>query len=397
MQTEVAGDGQSPPADDFVHTGPGTLAGRYLRSFWQPICRSQDLSPGRARPVRIMGEDLTVYRGRTDPHLLAFRCAHRGTQLSTGWVEDDNIRCFYHGWKYDGSGQCIEQPAEPEPFCQRIKIRSYPVQEYLGLIFAYLGEGDAPELPRYPDFEADGVLEFQTLYRACNYFNTVENEVDSVHVSFAHRKSRPGVANQPPPLVAGDETDWGIEQRYTYASANGEVVKVSYLVMPNIKYGQMPPTTVYETGPGDDIRWLVPIDDTSHLYFVVHLSHVTGDAVRLFQEHRAGDRGTLNPWTADLSAEILAGRRRVQDIDEKTDGVPIIQLQDDVAQTGQGAIADRVEEHLGRSDVNVRLLRKVFERELRALAEGRPLKHWIRGSLQAHRPIIAAEDPRLTI
>src|SRR6266516_7652178 len=146
-------NGSSAPSRskvDFVHTGPGTLAGRYLRMFWQPVHLAEDLKPGRAVPIRIMSEEFTLYRGENGPHLLAFRCAHRGTQLSTGWVEGDEIRCFYHGWKYDGSGQCVEQPAEPEPFCQRIKIKSYPLQEYLGLIFAYLGEGEPPPLPRYP-------------------------------------------------------------------------------------------------------------------------------------------------------------------------------------------------------------------------------------------------------
>src|SRR5207302_5353628 len=106
--------------------------------------------------------DFTLYRGESGQvHLLDFRCAHRGTQLSTGWIEGDSLRCFYHGWMYDGSGQCIEQPAEPEPFCSRIKIRSYPVQEYLGLVFAYLGEGEAPPFRRIAQLEAESELDIQ--------------------------------------------------------------------------------------------------------------------------------------------------------------------------------------------------------------------------------------------
>src|SRR6266511_1974903 len=86
-------DGQ--PYEDFVHTGPGTLAGRYLRMFWQPVFRGQDLGPGQAAPVQVMSERFTLYRGESGtPHLTAFRCAHRGTQRSTGWVEDDCIRCL---------------------------------------------------------------------------------------------------------------------------------------------------------------------------------------------------------------------------------------------------------------------------------------------------------------
>ena len=94
---------------DFFHIGPGTLAGRFLRSFWQPIYRTQDLLAGRAQPIHILGEDFTLYRGASgEPHLLACRCAHCGTQRSTGWVEGDNLRCFYHGWMYVPDGQCVE-------------------------------------------------------------------------------------------------------------------------------------------------------------------------------------------------------------------------------------------------------------------------------------------------
>src|SRR4029453_2584574 len=103
-------------------------------------------------------QDFTIYRGEDGTaHVVAPRCAHRGTQLSTGWVEGDCIRCFYHGWKYDGAGQCVEQPAEDAGFAGKVKIESSPTEEYLGLVFAYLGEAqrDAtgafrpPPLPRY--------------------------------------------------------------------------------------------------------------------------------------------------------------------------------------------------------------------------------------------------------
>ncbi|MBM2812335.1 MAG: hypothetical protein HW416_3094 [Chloroflexi bacterium] len=88
--TDTIGRPSKPEWADFVHTGPGTLAGRYLRMFWQPVALSADLPAGRTIPIRIMSEDLTLYRGEGGgAHLLAFRCAHRGTQLSTGWVEGD--------------------------------------------------------------------------------------------------------------------------------------------------------------------------------------------------------------------------------------------------------------------------------------------------------------------
>src|SRR5919202_4499211 len=106
---------------DFVSTAPGTLAGRFMRRFWHPVYLARELPAGHPKPVRIMSEDFTLYRGEGGKaHAVAFRCAHRGTQLSTGWVEGDCLRCFYHGWVYDGSGQCVEMPAEDSSFPPKV-------------------------------------------------------------------------------------------------------------------------------------------------------------------------------------------------------------------------------------------------------------------------------------
>src|SRR5215472_14886695 len=84
----------TPDYKDFVHTEPGTLNGKYMRLFWQPVYRSKDLARAHPKPIRIMSEDFTLYRGEEGaPHVVAFRCAHRGTQLSAGWVEGDCLRC----------------------------------------------------------------------------------------------------------------------------------------------------------------------------------------------------------------------------------------------------------------------------------------------------------------
>src|SRR5207245_5338080 len=170
-----------PEYEDFFHTGPDTLAGRFMRRFWHPVALASELAPGRTLPIRILNEDLTLYRGESGrPQVLAPRCAHRGTQLSTGWVEGDCIRCFYHGWKYDASGQCVEQPAEDASFASKVSIRSYPTEEYVGLIFAYLGDGEPPPLPRYPEFEGEGILEAEKpVVWPCNYFNRLENSPDT--------------------------------------------------------------------------------------------------------------------------------------------------------------------------------------------------------------------------
>jgi len=357
---------------DFDHTGPGTLAGRYLRLFWQPVFMGADLPAGRAKPIRIMSEDLTLYRGESGhAHCVAFRCAHRGTQLSTGWVEGDELRCFYHGWKYGPDGQCIEQPAEPEPFCQRIRIRACPTQEYLGLIFVYLGEGEPPQFPRYPDFEGEGVLSTSSYTRACNYFNSIENGVDPAHLAFVHRRSGfydNGLVDVP--LVSGEETQYGVVVR---AERPGNAVRLTHHNMPNMLHIKSSPD---DDGSGwtDAIAWRVPIDDLQHVSYNVNMAHMSAEAAR---ERRS--RGAAGPSPVnDLGARILAGEMHIDDL-----GQPpyIVGVQDTVAQVGQGALADRVNEHSGRSDATILLVRRIWEREMRALAEGRPLKQWTRPAL----------------
>jgi 5,5'-dehydrodivanillate O-demethylase oxygenase subunit len=369
-----------PPAGytDFARTGPGTLAGRFMRSFWQPVSRARDLAPGRAKPLRVMSEDFTLYRGESGaPHLVAFRCAHRGTQLSTGWVEGDELRCFYHGWKYGPDGQCVEQPAEPEPFCQRIRIKSYPVQEYLGLIFAYLGEGEPPPLPCYHEFEEPGIVENgPPNVWPCNFFNRLENSPDPVHLAFVHRWSpfsESGLVGIPE--VSGQETDYGIEVR---ARRPGDKERITHFHMPNINLisnsGDADEPNATGNGLSINLSWRVPVDDESCMSFNATHIPLTGEAAEQYLARRAQRQPAGRP-AAELAEAVLRGELRIEDT---TDAANVVNVQDYVAQIGQGAIAPREQDHLGRSDVLVILLRRIWERELRNLAEGRPLKQWQR-------------------
>jgi 5,5'-dehydrodivanillate O-demethylase len=355
----------------FAHTGPGTLAGRYLRSFWQPVAVAADLPPGHAKPLRIMSEDYTLYRGEDGtPHVVAPRCAHRGTQLSTGWVEGDCLRCFYHGWKYDGTGQCVEMPAEDASFPPKVRIASYPTEEYLGLIFAYAGEGEVPPLPRYPELEADGVLDAWSYTRQCNYFNNLENGVDPVHLGFTHRASsiaRSGLVGVP--SISAEEREWGLN---VSSVRPGDRVRVTVGVMPNISYRKGSPSDA-ESGWQDVIAWRVPIDDVQHHSFNVNLVHVTGEAADRYRERLQARRAAAGARGDDLIAAVLRGDQRMQDLGDEPS---LVNVQDSVVQIGQGAIPDPAYERLGRSDAGVILLRKLWARELRALAEGRPLTRW---------------------
>ncbi|MBM2812115.1 MAG: hypothetical protein HW416_2874, partial [Chloroflexi bacterium] len=255
---------------DVVHTGPDSLAGRYLRTFWQPVARVQDLASGRALPIQIMCERFTLYRGEEGvPHVVAFRCAHRGTQLSAGWVEGDDLRCLYHGWRYDGTGQCVEQPGEDAGAGAHVRIRTYPTQEYLGLIFAYFGEGEPPSMKRFPDFEAAAELAVgPPQLWPCNYFNRIDNACDPTHVAFTHSTSTarlnpfatrrgPGLSDQ---LIA-EETDYGVK---TILMSQEEGAHVIHFHMPNInqpRVSESSSESELASPCRERLFWRVPVDD----------------------------------------------------------------------------------------------------------------------------------------
>jgi 5,5'-dehydrodivanillate O-demethylase oxygenase subunit len=357
---------------DFDHVGPGTLAGRYLRRFWHPVYRAKDLRPGQAVPIRILGEDFTLYRGASGtPHVIGPRCAHRATQLSTGWVEGDCIRCFYHGWKYDATGQCVEQPAEDAAFAKKARVPGYPTEEYLGLIFAFLGEGEAPPLPRYPfleDYPGDERLRIVHVdTRPYSYRNRIENSVDPVHVAFVHRKSEYGGLEECPE-VSAEETDYGL---ILYSKRPNDQTRITQFQMPTILHIKQGPRYPEETGWRDFLGWRVPVDDPTNHLFDVTMVQITGEAARRFEEQE--EERMARDVVPELGEAVLAGRLHIDEIEDLTVAV---NLQDYVAQKGQGRIYDRTLERLGRSDVGVILLRQLYARELRALAEGRPLKEW---------------------
>ena len=361
--------------DDFISAGPETLAGKFLRRFWQPVYCAHEILPERAVPIRVMGENFTLYRGENGtPHLVGDRCAHRGTQLSVGWIEGDSIRCFYHGWKYDASGQCVEQPAEPKLFASHMRIPSYPVQEYLGLIFAYFGTGEPPPFNRFPKFEnPQYVVDAIRFDRICNYYNNIENSLDNTHVRFVHSRHRESVRDRAvtgDPVVSVEESDWGV-RRYARYPDGMEVL--FFFGMPNINYinGQVVDAEVKRV---DSLIFKVPVDDDRHLHFEARMMPFSGEQGRQWLENRRAQRAKDAMDRLDLVRAVLTGRLRLDDIDpNRTDHVLI---EDEVAQTGQGAIANRSREHLGRGDIGIVLLRKLWERELRALADGRPLKQW---------------------
>ena len=380
---------------DFVHTGPDTLAGRFLRMFWQPVCVAEQLKPGQALPVKIMSEAFTLYRGESGtPHLVSFRCAHRGAQLSTGWIEGDCIRCKYHGWKYDEHGQCVEQPGEEKSFSTKVKISSYPIKEYYGLLFVYLGEGTPPPMRKFPDFEKPGLISVgPPEVWPCNYFNRVDNACDIGHVTFTHNETLNRRFNQPEyftvPELAAKETEYGIR---TAVMRPDKPVNYFHFHMPNIN--QAPPSGRVETGidEAQNLRahrlfWRVPIDDEHCVSYVVSWLPLTGDAAREFEKKRQTLRSSLPVSPNELGEQVLKGKSRIQDVDKNLSQYYLFWLEDYVVQVGQGVVPERSNDRLGHMDVGVILLRKIWERELLALAEGSALKQW----KSPERPLVESD------
>jgi len=357
---------------DFQHTGPGTLAGVYLRQFWHPVFASGDLQPGVPVPLRIMDEELTIFRGHSGtPYLIQARCPHRGMLLHVGWVADDTIRCFFHGWRYEGStGQCVEQPGEDEAFKEKICLRTYPVAEYLGLIFAYLGEGEAPPLPRYADFEAGGFNEVRKYEVSCNYFQHIED--NPVHSLFVHGARR-GVP-KPPPRVWVEETDWGHATFAEYPGYPG--VRVHHRGMPNISH--VVNQSRDNTPDQPHLSWTLPIDDQHLVNFGVSLVPLEGEDAERYRARRA-DWASQGGRTYDetLVQAVLEGRMRIEEVRQRTD-LDIGRIEDGISYLGIRPIVDHSAEHLGRTDVSTTMFRNLWVRELRNLAEGKPLKQWRR-------------------
>ena len=364
--------------EDLVSTRPESLAGTFMRRFWHPIHRAEELRAGQAKPIEIMSERFTLYRSETGaPHVVDFRCPHRGTQLSAGWVEGDSIRCMYHGWLFNDAGQCTEQPAEEKSFAAKIRIRNYPAREYLGLIFAYFGAGAAPPFPRFPHMEEDGVLEvLSTEVWPCNFFQRIDNNGDTFHVPFVHRGAySASAANKRSglPEISKQESPWGTTSYAGFAQGWRNVFQ---FFMPNA-YAFRNPSPEPECASEDRMQWDVPLDDEHSLEFRLRRLPLTGEAAREYRA-RCAALAEAKISVAQMGEAVLSGKLSFQDLDSFfKDKISLVHTQDFVAQVGQGCRADRAQEHLGRSDIGVILFRKIWERELSALAEGQRLKKWV--------------------
>ena len=387
---------------DLEPVGPGTPSGRYLRLFWQPVMRLKDLPAGRAKPLEILGEKFTVYRGADGtPHVVGPTCAHRRTPLSIGWVEGDDIRCRYHGWRFDGTGQCVEQPNEDRPFCDKVSIPVYPTREYAGLIFAYLGEGAPPPFQRYPDLDRPGVLVTDPVeVLPCTFWNRFDNDHGHrhwVHRATALRKGRDDV------LILhherARETGYGWVGIREVKGENGDaenslgqilkgakaaaehdmgMARVTHWFMPNVRMlFQRTRASGFEASGLWDTKmvWTVPVDDNSHATFDVTLTPVEGEAARAYEASRAGQEDEAETrW--DLAEAVLAGEMTLEELAQEMSGYTSFTIEDYVTQVGQGPVRDREEETLAMGDEGPVFHRRLWLREVSAMLANEPLTAW---------------------
>ena len=367
---ELCGDGV-----DIATTRPGTPGGIFMRQFWLAVYRSDDLAPGKVTPIRIMSEDYALYRGAGGvAQIIDYRCPHRRAQMHLGWVEGDAIRCVYHGWKFDCSGQCIEMPAEEPGFAAKVRIKTYPTKEHMGQVFGYFGPGEAPAFPSFPLPSADGIIDAWKVETVpCNYLQAFENSMDEVHVSFVHRDGGTHAAMQDLPKISAEETGWGMLRMGQ--RANGGVRHTLHYA-PNCTRVLVPPSAGMDgIGGWAEIYFsFTPIDDENHLWMITSHMKVTGAEADAFREKRkefyanlAKDRSSL-----EVALELMAGHGSYHEVQHADLAI----LQDIAVQAGQGRIVDRSAERLGRSDNGIIAWRKILTRELKLIARGGAAKAW---------------------
>lgn len=356
-------EGAVAAVPDFARVENGALAGRFVAQFWQPILKSDDVAPGRARRVKILGKHYTVYRGEDGKaRVVQDRCPHRGTSLAYGWVEGNGIRCRYHGWQFDGDGQGQDFPAETATYASRICLETYPARDYLGMIFAFLGEGEPPEFLRFPELEDEGRgrLLAQAVVLPYNFFQRIENDHDDVHPHFVHRQMETYGYTEIPRMTAR-ETEYGL---VSIANRSEGPVMEAHGFMPNILFREVPiAQSKSKSKLTIHLAWRVPIDDVSTYSVMINRVSDFDDEV-----HRSVGE-VEDPGS--LARRIMAGELTLEDV--PLDHPMLAIVQDTVAIGGQGVIADRSAEHLGQSDRGIAVLRRIWAREMDKLERGEPL------------------------
>jgi phenylpropionate dioxygenase-like ring-hydroxylating dioxygenase large terminal subunit len=350
-----------PPAHDtdLIEVERGTPAGELLRRYWHPVALSSDAT-STPRTVKALGEELILFRsGDGRPGLLHPRCCHRGTTLYYGKVEEHGIRCCYHGWLFDAEGNTLDMPCEPDSGRYKDRYRQpwYPVREYHGLVFAYLGPPD-----RKPTFATYDVLDdvedgwevvandenigLEGDVTPCNWFQTHENVMDPFHVFILHAgfSGNQFVAEMASmPEVSWHATEFGVSSHQDRTLDDGRLFhRVTEVLVPTVRIVASPFVDV--TGRSDSVAWTLPISRTETKIFSL----------------------VKRPIGTPIPRPLYGGRRWEELTEQQHQRFP----GDYEAQVGQGAITVHNHEHLASSDKGVVMFRHAFRKALAAVEHG---------------------------
>lgn len=380
--------------ESLTRVGPGSDAGAVLRQYWQPAALSDELMQARpVVPVRLLGEDLVLFRDTSGAlGLISRHCPHRGADLCYGRLEDDGLRCPFHGWHFDRTGQCIEQPGEPEGsrMHEQIQAGSYPVAERNGIVWAYLGVGEPPDFPNFDCFRAPDshVFAFKGLWE-CNWLQALEVGIDPAHASFLHRflqdedpadsygkQFRDTAANTeipmtkllrdyPRPEILVEDTEYGMQLTALRHMADGRThVRVTNQIFPAAICIPMSREMTIT-------QWHVPIDDTKCYWYSMFTSFdkpVDKAVMRdqRLKEHRLPDYAPLK------NAGNNYGYDPKEQAEHTYTGMGLdINVHDQWAVESMGAIQDRTQEHLGKTDVGIIRNRRRLRDAISAVKEGK--------------------------
>lgn len=377
-----------------TRVGPGTPLGTFMRQYWIPAVGSADLEPdGVPYRIRILGEDLLALRdteGRVG--IIEPFCAHRRAPLYFGRNEDCGIRCVYHGWKFDVTGQCVDMPNEPaeSSFKNKVSIGAYPTRERGGVVWVYMGGSEPPELPEFEWADVDA-SQCHVSFRVqeCNWLQALEGEIDSSHGPFLHSRidgrssqvmSKAYSMTDRRPRFEVLDTDYGVAiaaRRDVDGDDDNYYWRVQQYLYPF--YTMVPPGSRYPTIGGH--AW-VPIDDNETLAvcFSYHPSTPLAEKVVDVFEHGtkdgresghlttagvSADRNPLQPYNAYRSRHNRANDFSIDWEDQRTthfSGLPGPWPQDAACQVGMGSIVDRSQEHLGSTDAGIVRVRRSLKR-----------------------------------
>ncbi len=352
-----------------VRTAKGSACGEYLRRYWQPVALTSEVEDVPSL-IKVLGEELVLFQDKSGRYGLVHKqCPHRRASMEFGVCDQRGIRCCYHGWLFDIDGTILEIPGQPEKMSALVKsqtaLGAYPLKEYRGLIFAYLGPIDEiPEFPVYDTLEIEG----QTLvpYRAdysCNWLQVLDAILDPIHTSFLHsRMSRAQFSEG-----LGEIGELLFYQReMSFLGANvrrvGEHVwvRVNELVLPNYTQAgsafAADGTRPIYYGRTAFSRWVVPIDD----------ENTTAFAWAVF-----GDRADPDSYNTPEGPELIEQGELMDRTYDQRQRFP----GDAEAVEGMGRIADQKMEHLVTSDKGIIQYRKKLRKLCRDLQAGIKPRH----------------------